>query len=154
MTAKELAEELVHRQFPTTSRNITGLVQNRLTELVKRGVFRRAQGQPGVVLGKPAGGTKAPDAAPATPGTASSAKAAARTTKPSQRRSQPPLRAVLTELLQKARKPLAARELAEQVLATGYQTRSKDFTDVVWTALGQLDNVENVKGQGWRLKRE
>ena len=30
---------------------------------------------------------------------------------------------------------------------------SKDFTDVVWTALGQMKNVENVKGQGWRLKK-
>jgi len=38
-------------------------------------------------------------------------------------------------------------------LATGYQTKSKDFTGVVWTALGQMNNVENVKGQGWRLKK-
>ena len=60
---------------------------------------------------------------------------------------------MLTELLQKARKPLAARELAEQALAAGYRTQSKDFTDVVWTALGQLDGVENVKGQGWRLRK-
>jgi hypothetical protein len=152
MTAKELGEELARRRFPTTSGNITNLVQNRLTELVKRGVFRRAQGQPGVVLGKPANGTTAPPE-PAPAKKAPPANAAARTTKPGQRRGQPPLRVILTELLQKARKPVAARELAQQALATGYQTKSQDFTDVVWTALGQLDGVESVKGQGWRLRK-
>ena len=30
---------------------------------------------------------------------------------------------------------MAVRDLAEQVLATGYRTKSKDFTDVVWTPL-------------------
>jgi hypothetical protein len=48
---------------------------------------------------------------------------------------------------------VAARDLAEQVLATGYKTKSKTFTDVVWTALGQLEGVENVTGEGWRLKK-
>jgi hypothetical protein len=39
------------------------------------------------------------------------------------------------------------------VLATGYKTKSKGFTDVVWTALGQMKEAENVKGQDWRLKK-
>jgi hypothetical protein len=39
------------------------------------------------------------------------------------------------------------------MLATGYQTTSKNFTDVVWTALGQMKDAENVKGQGRRLKK-
>ena len=47
---------------------------------------------------------------------------------------------------------MPARDLAEQVLATGYMTTSKNFTDVVWTALAQM-KAENVKGKGWRLKK-
>jgi hypothetical protein len=185
LTVKEFAEQLGRRQFPTASRDLTHLVKNRLGELVKRGVFRRAAGQAGLVLaapaaGQPARGAPAPKGAgpaaapkakpakeaaraappvqspgqpPLTAPKAKPAKEAARAAPPARRPGQPPLRSVLTQLLQKARKPLAARELAKQVLATGYQTESKNFTDVVWTALGHLEGVENVKGQGWRLKR-
>jgi hypothetical protein len=143
MTAKELGEELTRRKFPTNSTNITNVVQNRLSDLVKKGVLRKAEGRKGVRLGK---------ATPEAPPT----KVAARTTeppKPSPGKGQPSLRSLLTELLQKARKPVPARELAQQVLATGYQTKSRDFTGVVWTSLGQLEGVENVKGEGWRLKK-
>jgi hypothetical protein len=148
-TAKELAEQLVLRKFPTTSSNITNLVQARLTDLVKRGVFRRAEGQPGVVLAKTGDEKKSP-----TPKAHSNGKAepAKKTAQPGPRKGQPSLRSLLTELLQKARKPVPARDLAEQVLATGYQTKSTNFTDVVWTALGQM-KAENVKGQGWRLRK-
>ena len=38
------------------------------------------------------------------------------------------------------------------MLANGYKTKSKDFIDVVWAALGQMEGVENTKGKGWRLK--
>jgi hypothetical protein len=156
LTARELGEQLLRGGFPTKSTNITNLVQNRLSDLVKRGVFGRAAGQPGVILAQPGGRAKA--APKAQPGGPAKPKEAARQTaapssKPRLRKGQPSLRSVLTELLKKSRKPVAARDLAAQVLATGYQTRSKDFTDVVWTALGQLEGVENVKGQGWRLKK-
>jgi septal ring factor EnvC (AmiA/AmiB activator) len=50
LTARELGEELTKRKFPTTSSNITNLVQTRLTDLVNKGIFQRAEGQPGVVL--------------------------------------------------------------------------------------------------------
>ena len=66
---------------------------------------------------------------------------------------QVPLRVLLAKLLAKSKRPLAARELADQVLASGYQTKSKKFVDVMWVALGNMDNVENVPGQGWRLKK-
>jgi hypothetical protein len=150
LTARELGEQLVLRKFPTTSGNITGLVQNCLTGLVKRGVFRRVEGQPGVVLAKTGGADKVPAAKAHRNGMAAPAKKAAQ---PRLRKGQPSLRSLLTDLLQKSRKPVPARDLAERVLATGYQTTSKNFTDVVWTALGQLEGAENVKGQGWRLKR-
>ncbi len=41
----------------------------------------------------------------------------------------------------------------EANLAQGYQSQSKDFTTVVWAMLGKMDNVENVPGQGYRLKK-
>jgi hypothetical protein len=152
-TARLLAEELVRRRFPTTSGNITNLVQNRLSELVKRGVFRRAKGQPGVIMGQQTNGAVPAKKAPAAKAAARKTAPAKAPSQPGQRKGQPSLRSLLTEILQKGRKPVAARDLAEQVLATGYKTKSKDFIDVVWTALGQLEGVENVKGQGWRLKK-
>jgi hypothetical protein len=158
LTARELGEQLLRSGFPTRSTNITNLVQNRLSDLVKRGVFGRAAGQPGVILAQPGGGAraaapKAPPKAPATSPKAAARQTAAPSSRPRLRKGQPPLRSLLTELLKKSRQPVAARDLAAQVLATGYQTRSKDLTGVVWTALGQLEGVENVKGQGWRLKK-
>jgi TolA-binding protein len=149
LTAKELGAQLILRKFPTTSGNITNLVQSRLTDLVQRGVFRRAEGQPGVVLAKSGNEKKSPTPKAHSNGKAEPAKKIAQ---PGPRKGQPSLRSLLTDLLQKARKPVPARDLAEQVLATGYQTKSTKFTDVVWTALGQM-KAENVKGQGWRLKK-
>ncbi len=147
LTAKELGEQLLLRRFPTKSSNITNLVQNCLTGLVARGVFRRAVGQPGVVLVKPGEAKKAP--APQAHRNGAPDPAA----KPAMRNGQPSLHSLLTDLLQKSSQPVPARVLAEQVLATGYKTKSKDFTNVVGSALGQLEGVENVKGQGWRLKK-
>ncbi len=43
--------------------------------------------------------------------------------------------------------------LAERVLTQGYQTKSKDFTSVISVSLTKMDNVENVPGQGYRLKK-
>jgi hypothetical protein len=43
--------------------------------------------------------------------------------------------------------------LAKQAKAQGYRTKSKDFVGVLWVMLGQMDNVENVPGQGYRLKK-
>jgi hypothetical protein len=43
--------------------------------------------------------------------------------------------------------------LAEEALKAGYKTTSKRFVDTIWTMLGTMNNVENVKGQGYRLKR-
>jgi hypothetical protein len=149
-TARLLAEELARRNFPTKSTNVVNLVQNRLSELVKRGVFRRAKGQPGVLLGKAANGVSATKKAPAAAQKTAPTKAPSR---PGLRKGQPSLRSLLTDILQKSGKPVAARDLAKQVLATGYKTNSQDFTGVVWTALGQLEGVENVKGQGWRRKK-
>jgi hypothetical protein len=60
---------------------------------------------------------------------------------------------VLTELLAKSQQPLPARELAKQAKARGYRTKSKKFVEVLWVMLGKMDNVENVPGLGYRLKK-
>lgn len=79
------------------------------------------------------------------------------TTKPAAKRKrgqgQPTLRQLVTGILQKARKPLKSGELAEQVLATGYQTSSKNFKGVVSVLLADMDNLEHVKDQGYRFKQ-
>lgn len=160
VTVAQLAEEVVRRKFRTVSRDIPNLISVRIKELVKKGILRRPSGQRGILVGKASSGTKA--AAPRSkadgrPQRAASTKAAtvkraAARAKRVSRPGQPSLRAVLAELLKKDRRPQAARELAEQALAAGYQTKSKNLTDAVWNALGQMDGVENVPGKGYRLK--
>ena len=67
--------------------------------------------------------------------------------------NSPPLTAVIAKILGESTQPIPARELGNRVLATGYQTKSKDFTNLIWTGVGKMANVENVPGQGYRLKK-
>ena len=48
---------------------------------------------------------------------------------------------------------MSAQEPADGVLAKGYVTQNKCFVEVVWVMLGKMDNVQNVPGKGYRLKR-
>jgi hypothetical protein len=138
LTIKQLTVEVVRRKYPTTTRNIPGLIKSRVTELVRKGTFRRAANQPGVLLAQPASPTKALLAKPA---------------KPAEAGQKETLAALLARLLAKSMRPLKARELAKQAKASGYQTKSKDFTNVIWVAVSKLPNVENVPGKGYRLKK-
>jgi hypothetical protein len=165
LTAKHLVQEVKRRGFKSSSAHFTKMVEARLWDLKKQGVVQRAPDQPGYVLaassngpvpkpgpGKslvkkgsakaPAKAAKGKTAAPAAAKQAAGAKA-----------PQKPLREVLTQVLKKMGAPLTASELAEEVLRAGYKTTSKRFVDNIWTMLGHMDNVENVKGQGYRLKR-
>jgi hypothetical protein len=153
ITVKELAQELVRRKYPTTSRNIVRMVNNRVSDLVQKGFLRRAGDRPGVVLGQPRATVKRPTAkAPGGSHRDGQQRAmAASLGKPGG--EQPSLRAVLTQVLDQSPRPLPARELAAQVKASGYRTKSKDFVSVIWVAVSRMDNVENVPGQGYRLKR-
>jgi hypothetical protein len=63
------------------------------------------------------------------------------------------LPAVVTKILAGSSEPISGRELAEKVLASGYQTKSKNFLNVIWVGVGKMDNVENVPGKGYRLKK-
>ena len=145
-------------RFPTTSRDIPNLVCTRVKELVKKGSLCQANGQPGVVLGTSGNGQKT--ASPAAKRLAqvggkngAVAHKQAQRTKPAHRQGQPSLRAVLSNLLQKSKRPLTGSELAQQALATGYQTRSKNFVNVVWVVMGTMKNVEHLSGKGYRLKK-
>ena len=60
---------------------------------------------------------------------------------------------MLTQILRRQSKPITGSELAREALEAGYLTSTKNFAQSVWTALGLMKNVENVKGQGYRLKR-
>jgi hypothetical protein len=153
---RQLAQEVVRRKFPTTSGNVRRLVATKVKELVKRGILRRAPHQQGVVLARAAAGAPAA-AAKAPPGPKKNTKTGQvvpRAATPPHTNGRPlPLRVLLTDLLAKRRRPVAARALAEQVLANGYRTKSKDFLEVVWVMLGKMDNVRNVPGQGYTLKQ-
>ena len=140
------------------------MVETRLWDLKKQGVVQRAPDQLGYVLAPsnngpmpkprlakslvkkgsakaPARSAKGKTAAPAAAKQAAGAKA------------PQPLREVLTQILKKMGTPLTGSELAEEALKAGYRTTSKRFVDNIWTMLSHMDNVENVKGQGYRLKR-
>ena len=153
MTIKELSREVKRRKFPTKSTNLSAMVDVRVRELIRNGLLRKAEGQPGVVSasapptgartflavsGRSKNGRTAPRKAPARTGG---------------KRQGPSLRERLTNLLAKAKRPVPARELAQQVLAHGYVTTSKNFNEVIWVMLGQMKNVKNVSGEGYVLRR-
>jgi hypothetical protein len=161
LTAKYLVQEVKRRGFKSKSAQFTKMIETRLWDLKKQGVVQRAPDQPGYVLAPSSNGkvskpgpakslVKKQSAKDATgkDATSSSAKRAAGADV-----QQKPLREVLTEVLKKMGMPLTGSELAEEVLKAGYKTTSKRFVDNIWTMLGQMDNVENVKGEGYRLKR-
>jgi len=155
LTVKQLAAEVVRRKYPTTSSNLPAIIETRAGDLIRKGLLRRASDQPGLVLATAAEkgpSDKAPPAAKRSPknGAVVVKKAAPATS--NGQRQQPPLRVIITNLLAKSRRPLTGRAIADQVLANGHQTKSKNFIDVVWVALGQMDNIVNVAGKGYVLK--
>ena len=58
------------------------------------------------------------------------------------------LRDSIRQVLRTSRVPLTGPEIADKVLAAGYATQSTNFPNTVKMALSQMDDVENVKGQG------
>ena len=156
ITVKALAEDVVRNKFPTTSTNIAGMVQTRVSDLVKKGLLRRASDSSGVVLVQApvvskSVATKVQAASPKNgKKKVPSARPAASTVEPTKWRS---LHEVLTHVLAKSSRPLSAQELVEGVTQSGYESKSKDLKNVIWTSLGKLATVERVAGQGYRLKK-
>jgi hypothetical protein len=157
LTVKQLATEVENRRYPTRSRNINGLVQTKVQVMAKKGLLARAKDQPGYTLPSTRNGHKAGRVKGHSKGKGRSQPAASARTPPQTqtggKRKQPPLRVVLTDLLGKSKHPLSTAELATQALAAGYHTTSTNFPVVVGVMLPQMANVENVPGQGYRLKR-
>ncbi len=147
LTVKQLAEGAKRQGFRSSSGDFPRMLAVRARELKRKGILKGAVGQPGFVLAKPkqtSGQRKG-----ATTGSATNA--AGPKAKPSGK--QVPLREVLTQILQKSKKPMTGSELAAHALKSGYRSKSKNFADVVWVAMGNMKNVEHVPDQGYRLKR-
>jgi len=154
LTIAQLVEEVRRRKFPTKSKNIPGLIQARVHDLVKGGVLAHAHGQPGYVVTAANGqhmGSQAKARTKGRPGR--KAKVANASAGAAGRGGQPPLREVLTKILEQCQEPIGGGELAQKVLTTGYKSKSKSFKDVVWVNLGNMKNVEHVPGKGYRLKK-
>jgi len=50
LTVKQMVAGVIGQKFPTTSQNISRMIQTRVQELVRKGVFQHVKDQPGVVL--------------------------------------------------------------------------------------------------------
>ena len=158
MPIKELAAEVVRRKYATTSRNIPALVADRVKDLVKKRFLRRAPNRLGVLPAQTKANSKAPapkseSGAPATKQKTPAVAGAATTAPLAASASAPSLPVVVTKILAGSPEPLTVGKLAEKVLASGYQTKSKDFTNVIRVVIGKMGNVENVPGKGYRLKK-
>ncbi|HEX6985353.1 MAG TPA: hypothetical protein VF170_08245 [Planctomycetaceae bacterium] len=57
-------------------------------------------------------------------------------------RNQPALKTVITEVLQKSKKPMSLDDIIEKVLATGYKSTSENFRQVAYL------NLFNMKKNG------
>jgi hypothetical protein len=143
MTVLELTTQVRQRGFPSKSKALHKLVGKNVYMLAAKKVLQRSTDQSGYVVPPTSAGKLA--AKPNFKGTALKPK-----TKPAQRT---PLHVVLTQILEKKSTPMTGSKLAQEALEAGYQTSSKSFVQSVWTALGIMKNVENLKGQGYRLKR-
>ena len=142
LAAKELADAVVRRKYPTTSNNLQAIVETRIGDLVRKGILKRAPNQTGVMLGKSASQSAA------SKGQTKVAKAAS----PTQGQQKKSLKVVIAEVLASSSRPLNTEELAKKVLATGYKTTSKNFLNVLWVGIGDMNNVERV-ADGYRLKQ-
>jgi hypothetical protein len=159
LTVKQLTDEAKRRGFQSRSGNFARLMETRLQELKKKGIVRRAANQPGYTLAQ-ATKEKTPKSGPtksagqgATPKIPAKPVASAKPAASSKATKQPLLREVLTQILKKSGRSMTGGELAEAALKGGYRTTSPRLVDSVWVALNKMDNVEHVKGQGYRLKK-
>jgi hypothetical protein len=175
LTVLQLTERVRQRRFPSKSKALHKLVGKNVYALAAKGALQRSADQSGFLVAPTANGkaaaksppkpsikgavpqtktgpTKAAVTAPATAKPKPAVKEAAKRASGA-KVAQKPLREVLTEILKKMGAPVTGSELAEEALKAGYHTTSKRFIDSVWTMLSHMDNVENVKGQGYRLKR-
>jgi hypothetical protein len=152
LTVKQMTDEARRRGFQSSSANFAKVVESRTHALKNRGVLRRSAAQPGYVLVDSSDG-RAQRRKPGRPPGSGAAKATATPAADGQRTKRIPLRVVLMQILEKSSRPLTGSELAAAALRAGWRTKSERPTDVVWAMLNQMDNIENVKGEGYRLRK-
>jgi len=158
LSVSQIAKEALRRGFTSTSGNFQKMVAIRIHELRRKGVLRPADGQAGFVLGKSSPNQSANARKPAVPQRSSKDGTPARwkNSKPSQgnhKGEQSSLPSVLTRLLGASKGPVLVRDLAKRALAAGYRSTSKDFDNVVQVTVGRMDDLVNVPGKGYRLKK-
>ena len=154
MTVPQLAREAKRRGFRSSSKIFAKVVEARTYDLQRRGILRHPEGRPGFVLvDSAAGNAAAARRKRYGSGNKKNGSIAPRPKQTPPQVQQRSLRVVLTDLLARSGNPVPARDLAGQALASGYRTNSKNFMEVIWVNLGQMDNVEKVPGEGWRLKK-
>jgi hypothetical protein len=154
LSVSQIAKEALRRGFTSTSGNFQKMVAIRMHELRREGVLRPADGQAGFVLGKSSRNQAASAGSPALPkkNSRNGTLAGWKNSKPSQE-EQPSLRSVLTTLLERSKGPLLVRDLAKRALTSGYRSASKDFENVVQVTVARMDDIVNVPGKGYRLKK-
>jgi hypothetical protein len=153
MTVKQLADEAKRRGAQSASSKFPRVVQTRVYALVQKSVLKRAADHSGFVLGRSAPKQAREGRRSAA---ASGRMPSSKTEKPASTAKAPTqgsLKQMLEQVLARSKEPLTGSQLADLVLKAGYRTTSKRFKDVVWVILSQMKNVENVRGQGYRLKK-
>jgi hypothetical protein len=165
VTVHQLVATLRRRGYHSASDRFRKMVGVRVYELRRKGILRHAPDRSGYLVGKLPNGRVATatnsEAATKTTlskqtakiATQSAGKPVSNKAKTAPEKAQPKLQEVLTSLLRKSKRPLTGAELAEQAQAAGYRSNSRDFRQVVWVMLSRMDNIENVAGKGYRLKR-
>jgi hypothetical protein len=157
MSVLQLTQGVKRKGFKTTSKNPYKLVGKTVYTMAAKGTLRRAPDQSGFMAPTSGNGKAVPQAKSAGPKPKSKATPAAngvaKATTGAKRSQQTPLRQLLEQILHRNNKPMTGGELAAEVVKAGYKSKSKHLADNVWTALGNMKNVENIKGQGYRLKQ-
>jgi hypothetical protein len=142
LTLKFITEELIRRDFPSSSKNFQKMVENRAYDLARKRVLRSLPNRGGFVLGKSAGKLRM------------SSPAAKPATRRGRRRGEgPTLREVVLSTLKRETRPLVVRDLAGKVLDAGFKTQSRDFNNVLRVFLSKMKGeVEQAPEGGYRLK--
>jgi len=145
VTIGELVDELTRRSYSTNSANLSKMVSNRLHDLIaKKMLSRIGKGRgKGFVLGRSGEASSSPKQAVTTSAAHTNGAPAKKATLP----------VLIEALLAKSNGPVRAVELANRVIKAGYKTKSKTPVDLIWAAVSKMNNVENVRGKGYRLKK-
>ena len=155
VSINDLVEGVVRNKYPTKAKDLHAMIENRVSDLVRAKALKRVANQPGVVVLGKASAQPATTKATSFGSNGTEKVATAKpvgSTKSTGSGQKLSLKDAMLQVLAKTSRPLPAQELAERVVANGYETKSKDLKNVIWVAAGKLENVENVKGEGYRLK--